>query len=195
MRADQINKAAGSEVFALEPPGTTAQPQQALCTALAEGPHQAASLGELIEERRGDFGSPGSHDDGVVGRIGPAAAGAVSDEHRNVFDPEALERFLEKVADSPIPVIAGIWPFLNLRNAEFLANEVPGVVVPEEIVERMRTAQGSGEEAALEEGVRVAVEMIEAVRPMVQGFHLSAPSRRVDVALRVLREAGVSPTA
>jgi homocysteine S-methyltransferase len=122
-------------------------------------------------------------------------AGAAFAVTQPVFDPEALERFLEKVADSPIPVIAGIWPFLNLRNAEFLANEVPGVVVPEEIVERMRTAQGSGEEAALEEGVRVAVEMIEAVRPMVQGFHLSAPSRRVDVALRVLREAGVSPTA
>ena len=112
-----------------------------------------------------------------------------------IFDPEALERFLEHVGSGSIPMIAGIWPFLSLRNAEFLANEVPGVVVPEEIVERMRTAQGSGEEAALEEGVRVAVEMIEAVRPMVQGFHLSAPSRRVDVALRVLREAGVSPTA
>jgi methionine synthase I (cobalamin-dependent)/5,10-methylenetetrahydrofolate reductase len=122
-------------------------------------------------------------------------AGAAFAVTQPVFDPEALERFLEKVADSPIPVIAGIWPFLNLRNAEFLANEVPGVVVPEEIVERMRTAQGSGEEAALEEGVRVAVEMIEAVRPMVQGFHLSAPSRRVDVALRVMREAGVSLTA
>ena len=112
-----------------------------------------------------------------------------------IFDPEALERFLERVGSGSIPVIAGIWPFLNLRNAEFLAYEVPGVVVPEEIVERMRSAQESGSDAALEEGVRIALEMIEAVRPAVQGYHLSAPSRRVDVALRVLREAGVGSTA
>ncbi len=112
-----------------------------------------------------------------------------------IFDPEALERFLERVGSGSIPVIAGIWPFLNLRNAEFLANEVPGAVVPDEIVERMRNAQQSGPDAALEEGVCIALEMIEAVRPYVQGFHLSAPSRRVDVALRVLREAGVSATA
>jgi homocysteine S-methyltransferase len=92
-------------------------------------------------------------------------------------------------------MIAGIWPFLSLRNAEFLAHEVPGVVVPDAIVERMRGAQESGPEAALEEGVLIALEMIEAVRPHVQGYHLSAPSRRVDVALRVLREAGVSATA
>ncbi len=112
-----------------------------------------------------------------------------------IFDPEALERFLEHVGSGSIPMIAGIWPFLSLRNAEFLAHEVPGVVVPDAIVERMRGAQESGPEAALEEGVLIALEMIEAVRPHVQGYHLSAPSRRVDVALRVLREAGVSATA
>jgi homocysteine S-methyltransferase len=112
-----------------------------------------------------------------------------------IFDPEALERFLDRLGNGSIPVIAGIWPFLSLRNAEFLAYEVPGVVVPDEIVERMRGAQESGPDAALEEGVLIALEMIEAVRPSVQGYHLSAPSRRVDVALRVLREAGVSATA
>ena len=112
-----------------------------------------------------------------------------------VFDVGALERFLEKVAGWPIPVVAGIWPFLSLRNAEFVANEMPGVVVPEAVVERMRRAQASGDAAALEEGVAIALEMIESVSPLVQGFHLSAPSRRVDVALRVLREGGVRATA
>ena len=112
-----------------------------------------------------------------------------------VFDPEALERFLEEVARDDIPVIAGIWPFLNLRNAEFLANEAPGVEVPTAAVDRMRSAQQSGTEAALEEGVALALEMIEAVRPLVAGFHLSAPNGRVDVALRVLREGGVRATA
>ncbi len=112
-----------------------------------------------------------------------------------VFDPEALERFLERTRDVRVPIIAGIWPFLNVRNAEFLSNEVPGVVVPDTFVERMRAAETGGPDAALEEGVLIALEMIEAVRPHVQGFHLSAPSRRVDVALRVLREARVSATA
>lgn len=112
-----------------------------------------------------------------------------------VFDAEALERFLERVSDWRMPVLAGIWPCLNLRNAEFLANEVPGVHVPDRVVERMRRAQEGGAEAALDEGVRIALEMIEAVRPLVQGFHLSAPGGRVDVAQRVLREGGVRATA
>ncbi|HSM62060.1 MAG TPA: bifunctional homocysteine S-methyltransferase/methylenetetrahydrofolate reductase [Longimicrobiales bacterium] len=112
-----------------------------------------------------------------------------------VFDPEALERFLEQVDAWRIPVVAGIWPCLSLRNAEFLANEVPGVIVPPAVVERVRAAQASGPEAALAEGVHIACEMIEAVRPLVQGFHISAPSGRTDVALRTLRESGVRATA
>jgi homocysteine S-methyltransferase len=112
-----------------------------------------------------------------------------------VFDPDALERFVDEVVAGDVPVVAGIWPFLSLRNAEFLANEAPGVSVPTAMVERMRTAQESGPEAALEEGVTIALEMIEAVKPLVGGFHLSAPSGRVDVALRVLREGGVRATA
>jgi homocysteine S-methyltransferase len=112
-----------------------------------------------------------------------------------VFDPDALERFLEASAPVGIPIVAGIWPFLSLRNAEFLANEMPGVGVPTETVERMRRAQESGPDAAVEEGVAIALEMIEATLPLVQGFHLTAPHRQVDVALRVLREGGIRATA
>ena len=92
-------------------------------------------------------------------------------------------------------MVAGIWPFSSAQNAEFLANEMPGVDVPPQIVERMHRAQGSGSEAAIEEGVTIALEMIEATRGMVRGFHLSAPHRRVEVALRVLRESGLRATA
>ncbi len=123
------------------------------------------------------------------------AAGADFAVTQPVFDVEVLERFLEKAGPVEIPIVAGIWPFLSLRSAEFLANETPGVVVPAETVERMRNAQASGEDAAIEEGVAIALEMIEAAGPLVQGFHLSAPHRRVDVALRVLRESGVKATA
>jgi homocysteine S-methyltransferase len=112
-----------------------------------------------------------------------------------VFDVGALERFLDAAGPVDIPVVAGIFPFASLRNAEFLANEMPGVVVPDETVERMRRAQESGPEAAAEEGVAIALEMLQAVAPLVRGFHLSAPHRRVDAALRVLREGGVRATA
>jgi methionine synthase / methylenetetrahydrofolate reductase(NADPH) len=121
-------------------------------------------------------------------------AGADFAVSQPVVDAEALERFLD-AAGHPIPVIAGIWPLLDLRNAEFLANEMPGVRVPQAVVERMRKAEESGKDAALDEGIRIALETIEAVRPFVQGFHVSAPERRVDVALRVVREGGLRATA
>ncbi len=112
-----------------------------------------------------------------------------------VFDVASLERFLADVDAWRIPVLAGIWPCLSLRNAEFLANEMPGVIVPGSVVERMRSAEASGPEAALAEGILIACEVIGAARPYVQGFHISAPAGRADVALRTLRESGVKATA
>jgi homocysteine S-methyltransferase len=114
-----------------------------------------------------------------------AEAGADFAVTQPVFDTDQLARFLER-ARSPIPVIAGIWPLTSLRNAEFLANEVPGVQVPGTIIERMRHAQEGGSAAAGAEGVAIALEMIEAVRPLVQGVQISAPGGRVDAALQVL---------
>jgi len=114
-----------------------------------------------------------------------AEAGADFAVTQPVFDTDQLARFLER-ARSPIPVIAGIWPLTSLRNAEFLANEVPGVQVPGTIIERMRHAQEGGSAAARAEGVAIALEMIEAVRPLVQGVQISAPGGRVDAALQVL---------
>jgi methionine synthase / methylenetetrahydrofolate reductase (NADH) len=108
-----------------------------------------------------------------------------------VFDPAQLESFLERAAAlgiRRIPVIAGIWPLVSLRNAEFLANEVPGVSVPMDVLARMRTAQERGKEAALAEGVAIAREMLARVRPLVQGAQVSAPFGRVPVALEVFRE-------
>jgi len=114
-------------------------------------------------------------------------AGAEFAVTQPVFDPRQLESFLERVASYRIPVVAGIWPLLSLRNAEFLANEVPGVAVPEAVLARMRSAQEKGKEAALAEGVQIAREMLARVRPLVQGVQVSAPFGRVEVALDVLR--------
>jgi homocysteine S-methyltransferase len=112
-------------------------------------------------------------------------AGAEFAVTQPVFDPAQLELFLERVRDVRIPIVAGIWPLVSLRNAEFLANEVPGVSVPREIIERMRAAQEKGKEAALAEGVAIARAMLARVRPMVQGAQVSAPFGRVSVALDV----------
>lgn len=114
-------------------------------------------------------------------------AGAEFAVTQPVFDPRQLESFLERVASYRIPVVAGIWPVISSRNAEFLANEVPGVSVPEEVLARMRTAQEKGKESALAEGVQIAREMLARVRPLVQGVQVSAPFGRVEVALEVLR--------
>jgi homocysteine S-methyltransferase len=103
-----------------------------------------------------------------------------------VFDLDQLDRFLKTVERFRIPIIAGIWPLVSLRNAEFLANEVPGVTVPEAVLARMRKASEQGKEAALAEGVAIGREMLEAVRHRLQGAQVSAPLGRVPVALEVL---------
>ena len=112
-------------------------------------------------------------------------AGAEFTVTQPVFDVRQLESFVERVWQYKIPIVAGIWPLVSLRNAEFLANEVPGVVVPPEVLERMRKAQDKGKEAALAEGVRIAREMFERVKGMVQGVQVSAPLGKVEVALEV----------
>ena len=114
-------------------------------------------------------------------------AGAEFAVTQPVFDPVQLESFLRKVEQFRIPIVAGIWPLISLRNAEFLANEVPGVSVPEPILARMKKAQEKGKEAALAEGVKIAREMFALVKKDVQGVQVSAPFGRVDVALEVFR--------
>jgi len=106
-----------------------------------------------------------------------------------VFDLAQLDRFLTHAERFRIPVVAGIWPLVSLRNAEFLANEVPGVSVPDAIVDRMRVASARGKEEALAEGVRISREMLTAVANRVQGVQVSAPLGRVSVAIEVLEAA------
>jgi homocysteine S-methyltransferase len=102
-----------------------------------------------------------------------------------VFDAEELTRFLERASAWRIPVIAGIWPLTSLRNAEFLANEVPGARVPDAVLERMRQAEGRGEAQAQAEGVQIAQEVLDAVREIVQGVQVST-SGRPDLAVETL---------
>jgi homocysteine S-methyltransferase len=100
-----------------------------------------------------------------------------------VFDLRLLEIFLERIQEYRIPIIAGIWPLTSLRNAEFMKNDLR-VSMPEEIMLRM--AQADTPEAARKEGVLIAQEMLEAVRPLVQGVQVSAPFGRYTVAAEVI---------
>jgi len=100
-----------------------------------------------------------------------------------VFDLRLLESFLERIKDHRIPVIAGIWPLTSLRNAEFMKNDLR-VSMPEEIMLRM--AQADSPEAAGREGIKIAQEMLEAVRPYVDGVQVSAPFGRYAAAAEVI---------
>jgi len=114
------------------------------------------------------------------------AAGAEFAITQPVFDVEQLERFMARIAHVRIPLVAGIWPLISVRNAEFLANEVPGVAVPEAVVARMRRANERSRDHAVAEGIAIAREMLDRVRPVVQGAQVSAPFGKVDLALQVL---------
>jgi methionine synthase I (cobalamin-dependent)/5,10-methylenetetrahydrofolate reductase len=105
-----------------------------------------------------------------------------------VFDAAQLEKFFDRVGGSHIPVIAGIWPLVSVRNAEFLANEVPGVSVPDSIITRMRRANEKSKDHAVAEGIAIAREMLERVRPLVHGIQVSAPFGKVELALKVFED-------
>ncbi len=113
------------------------------------------------------------------------AAGAEYAITQPVFDPESLFRFLEAIDEFRIPIVAGIWPFTSFKNAEFMANEVPGVVVPEALLERMSGATTKEQGLAL--GVEIARDLIAKIRKQVAGFAVSAPFGNVRTALAVLQ--------
>jgi len=100
-----------------------------------------------------------------------------------VFDIRVLEAFLKRIEGFRIPVIAGIWPLTSLRNAEFMKNDLR-VAVPDNVMLRMQAAPSP--EAARAEGIRIAQEMLETARPMVQGVQVSAPFGRYTSAAEVL---------
>ena len=101
-----------------------------------------------------------------------------------VFDTEIFFNFLEKIKGMDIPIIAGIWPLVSLRNAEFMNNEVPGAKVPEYIMEKMRATKTKSE--ALKVGLNIAHETIRQIYLKVAGVQVSMPFGNVDYPLKVL---------
>jgi methionine synthase I (cobalamin-dependent)/5,10-methylenetetrahydrofolate reductase len=111
-------------------------------------------------------------------------AGAEFAVTQPVFDVAEFEAFLEQIADVRIPILAGVTPLASVRQAEFLANEVPGVKVPDAVIARMREAESKGRAAA--EGLAIAREIVSGVRPLVQGIQISMVAGAVETALSVI---------
>jgi len=116
-------------------------------------------------------------------------AGAEFAITRPVFDAGTFERLYARIESARIPILAGLRPFESVIDAEFMANEVPGVRVPDQVLERMRAAKDA--EAAAQ-GIAIARDTLVAIRGMVQGVHIAAPGGRIDAALAVLDGIGVS---
>ena len=129
---------------------------------------------------------PGAADlDKEIARLeAKAQAGANLVMTQPVFQQDVLERVLARIAHLKLPVMVGVLPLVSYKNAEFLHNEVPGMQIPEEIRERMRRAPPGAD--ARKEGVRIAREMLFAVRDRVQGAYLMPPLGKYELALEVL---------
>lgn len=109
-------------------------------------------------------------------------AGAEFAVTQPLFDVDLLVAFLARTREFAIPVIAGVWPLTSFRNAEFLVNELR-VPIPQAHLDRMR--QAGSPEAGEAEGVAIAREIVERVRPIAAGIQVSSPMGRYQTAIDV----------
>ncbi|MFU8844015.1 MAG: bifunctional homocysteine S-methyltransferase/methylenetetrahydrofolate reductase, partial [Bacteroidales bacterium] len=103
-----------------------------------------------------------------------------------VFDKDIFFGFMKRIEQYKIPVIAGVWPLVSVRNAEFMNNEVPGATVPEHIMQRMYATR-SKDEARLA-GLEIARETIREIRGEIAGVQVSMPFGNIKYPLEVLKE-------
>jgi homocysteine S-methyltransferase len=103
---------------------------------------------------------------------------------RPVFDVRSFERMHRRIESARLPIVLGVWPLAGVLEAEFMANEVPGMRIPDAVLERIRSAEGLGR--AAEEGIAIAQELGRELRDLVQGLHVSAPPGRLEPALDVV---------
>jgi methylenetetrahydrofolate reductase (NADPH) len=121
-------------------------------------------------------------------------AGAQFIQTQPVFDYAGFVEWLEALDQrnllDKVFILAGLIPLKSARAAHFMAEEVPGVVIPAEIVERMDNA--GDKEAQKEEGVAIALEMIERLKatPGIAGMHVMAVHWE-DIVPRLIEDSGV----
>lgn len=103
-----------------------------------------------------------------------------------VYDVETVERFLDQAGEVGAPILMGVLPLRSLRHALFLHNEVPGIQIPDRLLQRMEEAGPN----ALDEGIRIAQELVVACRPYVQGFYIIPPFGRYEVVAPIVHVLG-----
>ncbi len=96
--------------------------------------------------------------------------------------PEFLSQYEAKAGKLGKPILVGILPLVSLKHASFLNNEVPGISIPEKTIQRL---QAAGEDAA-QEGVRIAVELIEQIKPWAQGVYIMPQFNRFDLIADII---------
>jgi homocysteine S-methyltransferase len=111
------------------------------------------------------------------------AAGAQFVQTQPIYSAAILDTMLDCLQDVGIPVLVGILPLVSERNAEFLHNEVPGILLPEDVRKRMHGTQG---EEGVRRGMDIARELIEAGRGRVDGFYLMPPFGKVEIAVELI---------
>lgn len=104
-----------------------------------------------------------------------------------IYDSQKAKAFLNKFAESngaPLdkPILVGILPLVSVKHANFLHNEVPGIIIPEETRTRMEKAG----EGASKEGVRIAVELIEQIKAWAQGVYIMPQFHRYDLVAEII---------
>ena len=116
------------------------------------------------------------------------AAGAQFFQSQLISDFDKLEKFMDQVAgQSDRPVLAGIFLLKSAKNAAFINRCVPGVDIPQHIIDRLAAA-----DQPLQEGMKIAAEQVKSARQLCQGVHMMAV-RREDLIPEILEMAGVAP--
>jgi homocysteine S-methyltransferase len=114
------------------------------------------------------------------------AAGADYVLSQPVFDVAQARVFLKHYEDEhgklPVPLLIGILPLVNSRHASFLHHEVPGIDIPETIMQRMETAGENGPRA----GIEIAIELVNSMRDVAQGVYLMPAFNRFDYTAEVI---------
>ncbi len=103
-----------------------------------------------------------------------------------IYEAATFKRWKDQLGVHYRPHIVGVWPFVSYKNAEFMANEVPGVFVPKWALEKMQQVQDDPI-ASVKMGIEIAATMMRELWNECEGFAISAPLGRVEVALEVLK--------
>ncbi|HEY9665589.1 MAG TPA: methylenetetrahydrofolate reductase [Coleofasciculaceae cyanobacterium] len=115
-------------------------------------------------------------------------AGAQFFQSQLITDFDRLEKFMDQIAaGTNKPILAGIFLLKSAKNAQFINKNVPGVHIPEAIIERL-----AGADDPLQEGMKIAAEQVQLARQLCQGVHMMA-IKREDLIPKILDMAGVQP--